>query len=203
MRKFVLSAFAFTIIAFGTLSFRTADPEPLKWYTWEEAVALNKVTPKKMMVDVYTDWCGWCKKMDKGAFVDPEVAAYISANFYPVKFNAEQRTEIKFNEETFGFVANDKACLLQGRLHNPFLYLPQAFICNHLIRNRNPAGAWRKGYIGIVVAPKFAHPLLVSCPAYQPRRRVLYAINGILYFPHLRKKRRIGVFSIWNWGSSQ
>ncbi len=115
MRKFVLSAFAFTIIAFGTLSFRTADPEPLKWYTWEEAVALNKVTPKKMMVDVYTDWCGWCKKMDKGAFVDPEVAAYIAANFYPVKFNAEQRTEIKFNEETFGFVANDNG---RGGVHS-------------------------------------------------------------------------------------
>ncbi|MFN0034145.1 MAG: thioredoxin family protein [Saprospiraceae bacterium] len=137
MRKNALSALAFAAIAFVALSFRGPGPEPLKWYTWEEATALNKTKPKKIVVDVFTDWCGWCKKMDKGAFADPAVAAYIAANFYPVKLNAEQREEIKFNGESFGFVANDNGrggmhtlayALLDGKMGYPTLvYLNEKY----------------------------------------------------------------------------
>ena len=137
MRKIALSALVLAVIAIANQSFRNPSPEPLKWYTWEEAVELNKTKPKKIMVDVFTDWCGWCKKMDKGAFVDPAVMAYISANFYPVKFNAEQRGEIKFSDETFGFVANDNGrggvhalayALLDGKMGYPTLvYLNEKY----------------------------------------------------------------------------
>lgn len=137
MRNIARSALAFAAIALCSLSFRYPDPEPLKWYTWEEAVELNKTKPRKIVVDVFTDWCGWCKKMDKGAFADPAVTAYISANFYPVKLNAEQRGEIKFNDETFGFVANDNGrggvhtlayALLDGHMGYPTLvYLNEKY----------------------------------------------------------------------------
>lgn len=63
----------------------------IKWYTFEEAIKLNKKKPKKIFIDVYTDWCGWCKKMDAETFKDPIVAKYINDNFYAVKFNAEQK----------------------------------------------------------------------------------------------------------------
>jgi thioredoxin-related protein len=137
MKKIALSALAIAVIAFTSLSFLNADPEPLKWYTWEQAVELNKTKPKKFVVDVYTDWCGWCKKMDKGAFADPAVTAYISEHFYPVKLNAEQREEIKFNDENFGFVPNDNGrggvhtlayALLDGKMSYPTLvYLNEKF----------------------------------------------------------------------------
>jgi thioredoxin-related protein len=117
-----------------TLSPPPADP--LKWYTWEEAVELNKTAPKKIMVDVYTDWCGWCKKMDKSTFTDPAVAAYLSANFYPVKFNAEQKGEVKFGDHTFKFVDNGGGrgvhelaySLLNGQMGYPaFVYLNEKY----------------------------------------------------------------------------
>lgn len=79
--------------------------EVLTWYTWEQAVELQKSAPKKVMVDMYTDWCGWCKRMDQTTFSDPEVVKYIQANFYPVKFNAEQRDSIKFRDYTFKYIA--------------------------------------------------------------------------------------------------
>lgn len=61
----------------------------INWMKFEEAVALNTKNPKMILVDVYTDWCGWCKKMDKETFTDPKVVDYINQNFYAVKMNAE------------------------------------------------------------------------------------------------------------------
>jgi len=94
---FVLGAFTFPVK-------KATPPTELKWYTWEEAVILNETTPKKMIIDVFTDWCGWCKKMDKSTFMDPAVVEYLQANFYPVKFNAEQKAEIEFNGTTFKYM---------------------------------------------------------------------------------------------------
>ncbi len=73
----------------------------VKWYTWEEATAANKVHPKKIFVDVYTNWCHWCKVMDKKTFEQADVAKYLNENFYPVKLNAEQKEAITFQGKTF------------------------------------------------------------------------------------------------------
>ena len=73
----------------------------VKWYTIEEALILNKTKPKKIMIDVFTDWCGWCKKMDKDAFSHPVIARYLNEYYYPVKFNAESTAPIDFNGQKF------------------------------------------------------------------------------------------------------
>ena len=98
----------------------------IKWMTWEEAVKANETNPKKIVVDVYTDWCGWCKRMDATTFKDPEVEAYIAKNYYAVKFNAEQREDIMYDGETFSYKQNGKrgvhmlaASLLDNRLSYP------------------------------------------------------------------------------------
>ncbi|EOZ96352.1 hypothetical protein A33Q_2473 [Indibacter alkaliphilus LW1] len=77
--------------------------DKINWLTFEEAASMTKSNPKMILVDVYTDWCGWCKKMDKETFTDPKVIDYINSNFYAVKMNAEdtQRTfEFKGKEYT-------------------------------------------------------------------------------------------------------
>lgn len=69
--------------------------EQIQWMKFEEAIAANAKNPKMILVDVYTDWCGWCKKMDKETFTDPRVIAHFQKNFYAVKLNAED-TNRKF-----------------------------------------------------------------------------------------------------------
>ena len=51
----------------------------IDWLTFEEAVALNQQNPKKIFIDVYTDWCGWCKVMDKNTFSHPTIAKFIKS----------------------------------------------------------------------------------------------------------------------------
>lgn len=75
----------------------------IQWMSWEQAVAANKKEPKKLLVDVYTEWCGWCKKMDKTVFTDPAIEAYVKENFYAVKFDAEQKETIKYDGHEFKF----------------------------------------------------------------------------------------------------
>ncbi|MCF8227525.1 MAG: DUF255 domain-containing protein [Bacteroidales bacterium] len=78
-----------------------AQKDKIKWYGFEEAIALSKENPKKIFVDVYTDWCGWCKKMDKSTFVHPVIVEHMNENYYPVKFDAESSDTIRFKEYTF------------------------------------------------------------------------------------------------------
>jgi thioredoxin-related protein len=98
----------------------------VKWYTIEEAFSLTKKEPKKILIDVYTDWCSWCKVMDSKTFNNRIIADYMNNFFYPVKFNAEQKTDISLNGKTYKFVASGTrgyhelaAELLRGQLGYP------------------------------------------------------------------------------------
>lgn len=73
----------------------------LKWLSLKEAVELNKTRPKKFLIDMYTDWCGWCKKMDAETFNHPAIANFIQENFYPVKFNAETKDTVEFKGKKY------------------------------------------------------------------------------------------------------
>lgn len=99
-------------LIFLNVTAQTFDKAPSKnfntinWLTWEEARALSKkdaqagLKPKKVYVDVYTDWCGWCKRMDANTFGDAAVIQYMSDNFYMVKLNAERNVDIQYDDKT-------------------------------------------------------------------------------------------------------
>tara|TARA_B100000575_G_C23129022_1_gene654557 strand:- start:1969 stop:2514 length:546 start_codon:yes stop_codon:yes gene_type:complete len=75
--------------------------QKIQWMSLDEARAAQKVKPKKIFMDVYTNWCGPCKLLEKNTFQNPDVSRYISENYYAVKFNAEGTDEIKFYNQTF------------------------------------------------------------------------------------------------------
>ena len=75
--------------------------QAIQWMTFGEALEAQKNNPKKILIDVYTDWCGPCKLMDKKTFQNRDVAAYISEHYYAVKFNAEGEETVSYFENTF------------------------------------------------------------------------------------------------------
>lgn len=102
------------------------NAQEIQWISFEKAVELNKKTPKPLLVDVYTDWCGWCKKMDKETYTNKTIINYINKNFYAVKLDGEQKEDIVFNDYTFKFIKQGRngynefaAALLDGKLSYP------------------------------------------------------------------------------------
>lgn len=126
MRK-LLTLFVLAFVAVISLSSSApAEEGKVKWMSFEEAMEKSKTEKRKIFIDVYTDWCGWCKVMDKNTFNDPYIATILNEKFYPVKFNAEQREEITFDGHTFKFIANGSkgyhelaAALLNNQLSYP------------------------------------------------------------------------------------
>ncbi|MFO7998016.1 MAG: DUF255 domain-containing protein [Bacteroidales bacterium] len=96
----------FTLVLFGVLLFGLpregrAQEDQINWLTIEEAEALSRANPKKIFVDVYTDWCSWCRRMSSTTYTHPVIIRYINENFYPVKLNAEQSDPITFRGTEF------------------------------------------------------------------------------------------------------
>ena len=122
-----ISRIYYTVVIIPLLAFGVADtPSAVDWITFEAAITSAQVEQKKIFIDVYTDWCGWCKKMEATTFSDPAVASVLQNKFYPVKFNAEQREPITFNDHTFKFVPRGTkgyhelaAALLNNKLSYP------------------------------------------------------------------------------------
>jgi thioredoxin-related protein len=77
------------------------NAQEINWVSVDKAVALQKQAPKKIIMDVYTNWCGPCKMLDRNTFKNPDVVKYINENFYAVKFNAEGNAEFDFKERSF------------------------------------------------------------------------------------------------------
>jgi thioredoxin-related protein len=73
----------------------------VQWMTFKEAQEKNKQLAKPFLIDLYTDWCGWCKHMMKTTYANQALATYINANFYPVKFNAETKDTIEYNGKIY------------------------------------------------------------------------------------------------------
>jgi|GEM_PF-79744 len=98
----------------------------INWVDIEEVEKLIKQQPKKILIDAYTSWCGWCKRMDKNTFENPTIAKYVNDNFYAVKLNAESKESINFKGKNYEFVKGGRRGynalakeLLKGRMSYP------------------------------------------------------------------------------------
>jgi uncharacterized protein YyaL (SSP411 family) len=107
-----------------TTAFIPPGKEKIKWVTVAELNVLYAKEPRPILIDVYTDWCGWCKEMDRTTYRNEKLAKYINEHYYAVRYNAESRDSVFFNNTVFRFnkkmETNDFAMYLTfGRLEYP------------------------------------------------------------------------------------
>ncbi|MCG8476061.1 MAG: thioredoxin fold domain-containing protein [Cytophagales bacterium] len=118
----------FLLLPFATVQAESGKGQKkIQWLTFEQAMEKMKKEPRKIIVDVYTDWCGYCKKMDRETFSNPKVVEYVNKYYYAVKFNSEKTfhpitykgIEFKYVKEGRKGVHELATALLNNRLSYP------------------------------------------------------------------------------------
>jgi len=100
-KSIILIVLTFIVLSANSQNTTTSEKTPVKWLTIQEAEKLFVQSPRPFFIDTYTDWCGWCKKMDKDTFTNPVISEILNTKFYPVKFDAEGKESVTFLGQTF------------------------------------------------------------------------------------------------------
>ncbi len=67
------------------------------WISLEDAIQKAGNEDKKILIDVYTDWCGYCKQMERETYTNDRVQSAIDEHFFAVKINAESSEKVNYN----------------------------------------------------------------------------------------------------------
>ncbi len=91
-----------------------AQQKEIEWIGFEELEDSLKTESRPVFVYFYTDWCVYCKKMERNAFKDPKIISKLNRDFYPVKMNAESLKKIQFDGQVF---TNEQARTKRNGIH--------------------------------------------------------------------------------------
>ncbi len=103
----MMKYFFFLLVLIPVSIFGQIKQNSINWISWDDAESLMAKEPRKVLVDVYTQWCGPCKMMNKTTFHDEKVVNYINENFYAIKFDAEGADAVTFRGTTYANEAHD------------------------------------------------------------------------------------------------
>jgi thioredoxin-related protein len=133
----------FFLIAFNTMAQEENKSNGIKWMSFEQAVAMSNANPKKIFIDVYTKWCGWCKRMDASTYSDASVIDYMNKNFYAVKLDAETHDTIHFADKAFVYRDDARANEIAISLLNQHMSYPTSVYLDEKFALLGPAPGYQ------------------------------------------------------------
>ena len=102
MKKLVFLGFVFFILGCGVNQL-PAEKGSINWYKdLPEAKTQAQAQNKPILIDFYTDWCGWCKRLDKDPYAHKDVADF-AKGFICVKINADEHRQLTKEYGVRGF----------------------------------------------------------------------------------------------------
>ncbi len=99
--KSIILTISLVILVFTSGALFAQEKVSIQWLTFEELEQALTDEPKKVFIDFYTDWCTYCRKMDRVVFTKPEVIDHLNQEFYAVRFDAESSSIVEFGGQTF------------------------------------------------------------------------------------------------------
>ncbi len=98
-RRHILTAIV-AILVFGGTSF-AGDKHEARWMNFGQGLDLAQKLNKHILIDVYTDWCGWCKRMDSDVYQVDSISRYLDSQYVLVRLNAESPASLKYKETNY------------------------------------------------------------------------------------------------------
>ena len=89
------------LLASACMRAGSPDGDELVWKSFANARMDAKESKRKVLVDVYTSWCGWCKKMDRDVYANADVRKYLDEHFELAKLDAESAAKQKIDDGEF------------------------------------------------------------------------------------------------------
>ena len=130
MKRFLL----LILFCYSQLSAQEPDKEGsfVNWMSLQSAMEKMKTQPKPLLIDVYTDWCGWCKTMMKTTYANQGLAQYLNTFFYCVKLDGEGKDTIEYLGKKYYPVSNKPRTThpLAAKLLNNKLVYPTTLFLN-------------------------------------------------------------------------
>jgi thioredoxin-related protein len=78
---------------------KAAERQGPAWLGYDDGLKKAKEDEKPVIINFYTDWCGYCKKMDRSTFKDPEVIQFLDEKFVPIRINGESKKMVSHEGE--------------------------------------------------------------------------------------------------------
>ena len=91
------------VVCLSAARVKPLSKDKIEWITLAEAEKKVKLEHKPVLIDLYTDWCHWCKVMDKETYENKALIDYINDKYYAVRLNAETRDTLRWMGQSFAF----------------------------------------------------------------------------------------------------
>lgn len=99
----------------------------INWVGWDDLPELLHHKPKKILVQIGTSWCGWCKRMEYVTMQQPEIVDLLNKHFYCIKLDGEATEPVYFDGKTYQFNPN------YAKRRNGAHQLAVELLSNHIV----------------------------------------------------------------------